>query len=145
MYNQGNLCREVADAAKLYITGDNLIDAAKAADKVIDGSKNIDDFNDGNSIIKASGKSTALNSVSDLPLEIQKSAKSFFKGSSNNYNNYSVVKNNNSTYAIIMENPGKVPGSKAVYVKIVDDKGNTIKVYKDTFDPNGNLVHRKDK
>lgn len=29
--------------------------------------------------------------------------------------------------------------------KIVDNNGKTIKVYKDTFDPLGNLVHRKDK
>ena len=43
-----------------------------------------------------------------------------------------------------MENPGRVPGSKAVYTKIIDSSGKTIKVYKDTFDPKGNLVHRKD-
>ena len=46
---------------------------------------------------------------------------------------------------LLMENPGKVPGSKAVYNKVVDSNGKTIKVYKDTFDPKGNLVHRKDK
>ena len=44
-----------------------------------------------------------------------------------------------------MENPGRVAGSKAVYTKIIDSSGKTIKVFKDTFDPNGNLVHRKEK
>ncbi len=28
---------------------------------------------------------------------------------------------------------------------LVDINGNTVKVYKDTFDPLGNLVHKKDK
>ena len=48
-------------------------------------------------------------------------------------------------YQIKMENPGKVPGSKAVYYKIVDPEGHTIRVYKETYDPNGNLVHVKEK
>ena len=136
---------DIADVVKVAKKADNIVDATKVGDKAVDGSKIIDGFDDGTSIMKASGKSTALNSVNDLPPEIQKNAKSFFKGSSNNYDNYSVIKNNDNTYAVIMENPGKVPGSKAVYVKIVDDKGNTIKVYKDTYDPQGNLIHRKDK
>lgn len=44
-----------------------------------------------------------------------------------------------------MENPGRVPGSKAVYYKIVDSNGHTVRVYKETYDPNGNLVHVKEK
>ena len=44
-----------------------------------------------------------------------------------------------------MENPGRVPGSKAIYYKEVDSNGRTLKVYKETCNPNGNLVHRKDK
>lgn len=44
-----------------------------------------------------------------------------------------------------MINPGRVPGSKAVYNKIVDSSGKTLKVFKDTFDPEGKLVHRKEK
>ena len=49
------------------------------------------------------------------------------------------------TYTIKMKNPGRVTGLKAVYYKIIDKDGKTIRVYKDTFDPQGNLVHRKDK
>ena len=44
-----------------------------------------------------------------------------------------------------MENPGKVPGSKAVYYKVVDKDGRTVRVYKETFDPDGKLVHVKEK
>ena len=52
---------------------------------------------------------------------------------------------NNENYRIKMENPGRVPGSKAIYYKEVDRKGNTIRVYKETYDPSGNLVHTKEK
>lgn len=126
---------EVGDTAKL----------AKMADKVVGAAKVNKTAKNSKLIIKVTNKSSALKSVDTLPSSIQKSAKSFFKGSSNNYNSYSVIKNNNNTYTIKMENPGKVPGSKAVYNKIVNSDGKTIKVYKDTFDPSGNLVHRKDK
>jgi hypothetical protein len=44
-----------------------------------------------------------------------------------------------------MENPGRVPGSKAIYYKIIDSDGKTVRVYKETYDPHGNLVHRKEK
>lgn len=96
-------------------------------------------------LYKGVSKRDALKSIKKLPQHIQKSVKSFFKGSSNNYNKYSVNRNNDGTYTIKMENPGRVPGSKAVYYKIIDESGKTLKVYKDTFDPMGNLVHRKDK
>jgi hypothetical protein len=43
------------------------------------------------------------------------------------------------------EVPGKVPGSKAVYEKIVDAQGQTIRYTKTTFDPQGNVVHVKTK
>jgi len=90
-------------------------------------------------------KSDALASVRTLPETVQKTAKSFFKGSSNNYNKYSVQKNSDGGYTIKMENPGKVPGSKAVYYKVVDKDGRTVRVYKETFDPDGKLVHVKEK
>jgi RHS repeat-associated protein len=41
--------------------------------------------------------------------------------------------------------PGKVPGSKAVYQKAVDASGTTTNYVKTTFDPQGNVVHIKDK
>ena len=90
-------------------------------------------------------KQSAIAGTSSYPPAIAASAKKFFKNSSNAYNNYSITKEADGTYHFIMEKPGNVPGSKAVYHKIVDSDGKTIRVYKDTFDPQGNLVHRKDK
>lgn len=99
----------------------------------------------GRTIYSGESKSSALSSVPSLPQSIQKSAKSFFKGSSNNYNSYSVQTTNNGNYVVKMENPGRVPGSKAVYYKIIDGEGKTVRVYKETYDPLGNLVHTKEK
>lgn len=90
-------------------------------------------------------KSGALDSVLLMPSLIQRSVKSFFKGSSNNYNSYSVQKMSNGGYLVKMENPGRVPGSKAIYYKEISSDGKTIRVYKETYDPNGNLVHTKEK
>lgn len=44
-----------------------------------------------------------------------------------------------------MEKPGNVPGSKAIYYKVIDSLGRTIKVYKETYGPDGNLIHIKEK
>lgn len=43
------------------------------------------------------------------------------------------------------EVPGKVPGSKAVYEKSVNASGTTTGMKKTTVDPNGQVVHIKDK
>ena len=92
-----------------------------------------------------SSKSDALKSVSSLPPQVQKGAKSFFKGSSNRYNKYEIQKASSGNFIIKMENPGRVPGLKAVYYKILDPDGKTVRVYKETYDPDGKLVHRKEK
>lgn len=41
--------------------------------------------------------------------------------------------------------PGKVAGSKAVYEKQIDVNGETVQATKTTYDPQGNIVHVKDK
>lgn len=100
---------------------------------------------DARTVYEGTSKSSALSSVSTLPKEIQRSAKSFFKGGSNHYNSFSVEELSDGNYRIKMENPGKVPGSKAVYYKIVTSEGQTVRVYKETYDPDGNLIHVKEK
>lgn len=90
-------------------------------------------------------KSDALKSVSSLPQEAQRGAKSFFKSSSSHYNKYVVQRDAEGGFIIKMENPGRVPGSKAIYYKILDAEGKTIRVYKETYDPSGKIVHRKEK
>lgn len=99
----------------------------------------------GQRVYSGTSKSDALKSVSSLPKEIQRGTKSFFKGSSNHYNKYEVRKDGKGMFIIKMENPGRVPGSKAVYYKIMDSDGKTVRVYKETYDPSGKLVHRKEK
>ncbi len=41
--------------------------------------------------------------------------------------------------------PGRVPGSYAEYTKIVDETGETVKMVKTTYAPDGTIVHIKDK
>lgn len=96
-------------------------------------------------IMHTSTKSDAISSSASYPQPIATSARKFFKGSSNAYNKFTISKMADGSYHFTMEKPGNVPGSKAVYHKIVNAEGKTIEVYKDTFDPHGKLVHRKDK
>ncbi len=51
----------------------------------------------------------------------------------------------NGNVQISIESPGKVPGSRAIYVKEIDSTGTTVKMYKVTRDPQFNLVHNKNK
>ena len=95
-------------------------------------------------LMKESSKTKALKAVPKLPSNIQKSVKTFFKGGSNKYSNFTVDFEEDK-YIAKMIKPGNVKGSKAVYIKEIDKSGKTLKVYKDTYDPEGNLVHRKDK
>ena len=43
------------------------------------------------------------------------------------------------------EVPGKIPGSKAVYEKVVDSNGKTVSSTKTTYAPVGKITHIKDK
>jgi len=97
------------------------------------------------SVLNAGSKADDLKAVDDLPSNIQSNVKSFFKGGSNKYNDFTVEKMPNGNYMAKMTKPGDVPGSKAIYYKEISPDGTTIKVYKDTFDPAGNLVHTKPK
>ena len=98
-----------------------------------------------NNILNFSNKADALKSVDNLPSNIQSKTKDFFKGASNSYTDFSVKKMENGNYMAEMMKPGDVPGSKAIYYKEIDSGGNTIKVFKETFDPEGNLIHTKNK
>jgi len=51
---------------------------------------------------------------------------------------------NNGT-AVQATSPGQVPGSSAVYEKQINEAGETIQYTKTTYDPQGNIVHVKDK
>jgi hypothetical protein len=93
----------------------------------------------------ASTKKEAKSLIPLLPTEIQASAKDFFgHRSSNKYEGFSASTDTSGNHILVMEKPGDVPGSRAVYFKIIDKNGNS-KTYKETYDPQGNFVHSKDK
>ncbi len=90
-------------------------------------------------------KASAIKLTSSLPENTQKPVKDFFKGGSNKYNNFNVEKLDNGNTLAKMEKPGNVPGSKAIYYKEINPEGKTIKVYKETYAPDGSLIHTKEK
>jgi hypothetical protein len=51
----------------------------------------------------------------------------------------------NDGIAVQATSSGKVAGSKAVYEKQIEVNGKTIQYTKTTYDPQGNIVHVKDK
>jgi hypothetical protein len=93
----------------------------------------------------ATSKSDAKVNVSMLPKEVQASAKRFFNRASNSYDSFSASEDTSGNVILIKENPGNAPGSRAIYFLVIDSKGNKIDSYKETYDPEGNLVHRKEK
>lgn len=56
-----------------------------------------------------------------------------------------IEKNQNSNIVFKATSSGKVPGSRSVYKKTVDQEGNTIAYTKTTYDNKGNIAHIKDK
>lgn len=129
-------------------TTEGVFDAALVAGSyaVVRGAEAIGNLIAGEgSLLQAGTKSDALNLVKNLPRNIQSNIKSFFKGASNKYTDFSVEKASNGNYITKMTKPGDVPGSKAIYTKEIAPNGTTIQVYKDTYNPYGNLVHTKQK
>ncbi len=90
-------------------------------------------------------KQTAISSIDSYPDSLKSNAKRFYKGASQKYDRFEAIKTDSGEYKLGMRKPGNVPGSYAIYYKIVDSNGKTIKAYKETYDPKGNLVHVKEK
>lgn len=91
-----------------------------------------------------SSRVEAINADYGAPPKASDSIKRFFKNSvTNHFNDFRVTKNTDGTYTAIADNPGKVPGSHAVYVKIVGPRGGLKELYKITYDNNGKKVHKK--
>ena len=92
-----------------------------------------------------SKKSDAMQAVKTLPATQQKAAKRFVKRSSSRYSDFSAKQLPNENVLLKSENPGRVTGSKAVYYKEVGPDGKTVRVYKETYVPDGKLIHTKEK
>lgn len=96
------------------------------------------------SVIEFKTKQEAVNGDYNAPPKASERIKSYFKTTvKNQYLDLKVAKAKNGNYIALSYNPGRVEGSYAVYVKIISPKGETISVYKDTYDNNGKFVHRK--
>ena len=95
-------------------------------------------------ISKFSTKQEAKIMTFLLPIEVQTSAKNFWNNGSNNYDSFSASQDTTGNVILIMENPGKVSGSRAIYFKVIDKNGKS-RVYKGTYDSQGQLLHTKTK
>jgi len=125
-------------APRVFNALDNITVSTKIAGAAVEGVGN-------KSVLNAGSKADAIESVDNLPSNIQSKVKNFFKGGSNSYTDFSVEQMGNGNYMAKMTKPGNIPGSKAIYYKEIDPSGNTLRAFKETFDPSGNLVHIKDK
>lgn len=96
-------------------------------------------------LLKASSLMEAREKTRLLPDVIKPNWKRFTKGASSKYNDFEVTRTADGGFVFKSVKPGDVPGSWAEYYKEVDSFGKTVGVYKLTFDPQGNLVHRKEK
>ncbi|MFI0817157.1 DUF6531 domain-containing protein [Streptomyces sp. NPDC021098] len=74
-----------------------------------------------------------------------KNLKRFVKGAPAGAEIPTVKKSSDGSAEFNYKVPGIVPGSYAVYTKVVDVGGETIDAYKTTWDPDGNVVHVKPK
>ncbi|MBP3853382.1 MAG: hypothetical protein J6D18_02305, partial [Erysipelotrichaceae bacterium] len=71
-----------------------------------------------------SSRQEAINSDYNAPSKVGKHIKKFFqKSTTNHHTDFRITKNTDGTYSAISDNPGKVPGSHAVYVKTIEPNG----------------------
>ena len=99
------------------------------------------------SVEKISGNKIKIN---DYKNELSKSQvaniqRAIKKIPANSKENIEIYKENNGNIVFKAVSPGKVPGSKAEYIKVINKDGDTISYNKITYDPKGNIVHDKDK
>jgi len=98
------------------------------------------------SFVSFGSRQEAINGDYNAPPTVSEKIRQFFKKSMTNHSNdFKVSVNIDGTYTAIGDNPGKVPGSHAVYVKIIDASGKTLEVYKTTYDNKNKFVHKKPK
>lgn len=88
-------------------------------------------------------KSEVSNIFPDLPHVIRENVKRAVGKTSGKFSNYTIKEFFCGTYLLEMTKPGNVPGSKAIYYKVILQTGKTWTVFKDTFDHLGRFVHRK--
>lgn len=96
------------------------------------------------SFVRFNSRQEAISGEYNAPPKATEQIRKFFrKSTTNHHNDFRVTKNADNTYSAISDNPGKVPGSHAVYVKVVGKNGGLKSFYKTTYDNKGNFVHTK--
>jgi len=71
----------------------------------------------------------------------QENVMGFFKDkTTNKYTNYIVEQTPDGNYLMQATKPGDVLGFKDIYYKKISPNGETLDMYKKTFDPAGNLI-----
>ncbi len=81
--------------------------------------------------------------LEDLNSAQQSNIKRFIKNLPQNGRNIQIRQLGNGNIQVTGESAGKVPGSKALYVKTIDSTGSTVNMYKVTTDNKGEFAHRK--
>jgi hypothetical protein len=74
-----------------------------------------------------------------------KGAGSLFRNPANSKASSSFQLLDDGNYLFQATSPGKVPGSSALYQKWVNPQGETFKMFKTTFAPDGSIIHIKPK
>lgn len=98
------------------------------------------------SFVAFPSRQDAIDGDYNAPSSVAENIRRFFKKSTtNHFSDFKVSSNTDGTFTAIGDNPGRVEGSHAVYVKIVDKNGKTIELYKTTYDNKNKFVHKKTK
>lgn len=88
----------------------------------------------------------AINGDYNAPSKATEKIRDFFrKSTTNHFTDFKVSSNKDGTFTAVGDNPGRVPGSHATYVKVVSPLGKTLDMYKTTYDNNNKFVHKKGK
>lgn len=88
-------------------------------------------------------KNEFKNKISSFNVKIQNQLKRTLKKMSNSNTDITITEHENGLIVIRYKKPGNVPGSYAIYYKIIFKDGSIRSVFKDTYDNHGKFVHRK--
>ena len=89
-----------------------------------------------------SSKNDFKLNIGKYDLKIQDSIKKYVHRTSKTYTDFKIIQYDNGLIKISSKKPGNVPNSYAIYNQILYKDGIIRTKYKDTYDNNGNFVHR---
>jgi hypothetical protein len=136
--NIGDLFKFVDKTADAEKKLDNAIDAGRTVD-TIDGS-----FDKSKYFVKADSLDKTRQSLDNLDLDpkVRTNINRFLAGK-NDYTDFAIKLQDSGSYLVTATKPGDVPGSYAIYYKEISSEGVTTRLWKESYDPQGNLIHNK--